>query len=38
MKICLWILLASFAFLVSFFSTNIAMSLIFPLGAAPFGF
>jgi hypothetical protein len=34
MKKCLWVVLASFAFLVSFFLTNIVMTLLFPLESA----
>ena len=38
MKTCLWVILAGLVFLVSFFSSSIAMSLIYPLGSAPLGF
>jgi hypothetical protein len=38
MKTCLWVLLGSFAFLVSFFSTTLVMSVIYPLDAALLAF
>jgi hypothetical protein len=38
MKKCLWVLLGSFAFLVSFCSTTFVMSLLYPLDAALLAF